>query len=447
MIATLTDPILQTGPSGRPANWIAPLGDSRAAAVFLDPNALNYGARSPLNAANARSGQRYIIPKTYGISGQRTDQILLRADAAIDSPCGVLYLQGFLNNVAALASAPSFRHAYTNTLVTLSNVAQIGFQDTGTIMERARAAGMLVVVEMEVGAENLTSPQVNAVIEYNARLLDYAQNTPGIYLHDARRVVLKTDFSDTLIQYKANFAPDGTHTSPLGADYWGESLSLLLNSIIPQMPSMIPSNRYDLPANNRWQLELNPLFLGSAGTLSGGATGFAPTSWTLNQQAAGPTVVGAMTTDASGFGQNLLVDVSNIDAAGRSVRLFQDVTATNYQPGDIVQAVAEVAVDGASGGAGNPDALAGLWLQLNQDVGGAAGASAMSMLYGDTAEYGIDRPGSFTLATKPVTIQAVKGTNPFLTMSIRAISRAASVPGYRIRIKRAGMIRRLSTWG
>ena len=171
--------------SARKRHIVAALGDSRIAATYLDISTRrNLGARSPLNWANALMGHRLVIGDDYGVSGDRTDQMLARLAAATASGAGLLYLQGGVNDIA-------------QNYPTAGTSGATAFANLRTMAEAGRAAGMQVVIEVEVGAQNLnTVAFVTQINELNALIYEYAEKTPRVYVHDARSVVLNATSSD-----------------------------------------------------------------------------------------------------------------------------------------------------------------------------------------------------------------------------------------------------------
>ena len=177
---------------GRKPNVVTALGDSRVAALYLDPPRQNRGARSPVNWANALLGQRMTIGQTFGVSGDRTDQMLARLQAAIATNAGILYVQGGINNVGAVATGFTYTHAVTGETVTIDTVAAVAMRDLRYICDTARAAGMTVVLENEVGGSSLTSTEKLAALNNLRQMIaEYGETTPGVYVHDAYQAVMQ----------------------------------------------------------------------------------------------------------------------------------------------------------------------------------------------------------------------------------------------------------------
>ena len=405
---------------------VAALGDSRIDAIYLDASTRrNLGARSPLNWANALMGHRLVIGDDYGVSGDRTDQMLARLAAAIASGAGLLYLQGGVNDIA-------------QNYPTAGTSGATAFANLKAMAEAGRAAGMQVVIEAEVGAQNLnTAAFVTQINELNALLYEYAEETPGVHVHDARSVVLNATSSDTVVSFKAGYTSDGTHPTPKGAAYWGESLAALLTQIIPSRAQLLGRNRIELPSNGRRQLLLNHLFqTATGGTLSNGVTGTVPSGWTGHRATTVPSAAFSTQADASGLGNNVVIDAT-FTAAGEEIRLYQDVNIANWLPGDIVEVYADVQI------VGNPTCLASVALYLGHNTGsGGTTYDSFDLLHGVTSEAGPDHAMSLPLKTRPYVLNPTVGAGPFLTARARIYSSGAGTA--QIIVKQMGVRRRTS---
>jgi lysophospholipase L1-like esterase len=412
-------------PHRRLPHIVAAIGDSRVAALYLDSTQRNKCAHSPLGWANALLGQRMIYGDSLGVSGNRTDQMLARLSTAIATGAGTLYIQGGVNDIAQ-----NYPTAGTSGATAFANIK--------TMAEAARAAGMTVVIEAEVGGNTMnTAALVGQVNDLNARLYEYAERTPGVHLHDARPVVLQPTFSDTALQFKTGHSYDGTHVSGRGGLYWGESLAALLGPVIPARMMTLGRNRAELPGNGRRHLALNPLFAtATGGVLVNGATGTVPGNWNGYRSNTSSTVAFSTQADASGFGNNAIVDFTAV-AQGDQARLFQDIGTSNWQAGDVVEAYAEVQVTGT------PAILGALWLQLTNNTGsGGASYDNMDMIATTTTNFnGPDKAiASLTLKTRPFTILPTVGAGQYLQLSVRA--QATGAGSCQFIVKQCGVRRR-----
>lgn len=410
-------------PHRRLPHVVAPLGDSRAAAVYVDTAQRGYTANSALNWANAYLGQRMVIGQGFGKSGDRTDQVLARLPAAIAGGAGLLYILAALNDIAQ-----NFPTAQSSGATAFANVR--------TMIDAGRAAGMIVVVEAEVGATNLNATQIGQVHEFNAQLFEYAERMPGVHVHDGRMAVMQPGHADGALQFRDGMSYDGTHLNGRGASYAGESLATLLAMLIPPRAGVTINSRSALVANGRRQLMVNPVFATATGGTTGtGASGTVPAGFGGVVSGGGATATYGTQADPDGLGNNVVIDAS-FTAAGSQVRLFQDVPAANYLPGDVVQGVAVVEV------VGNPTGLAALMLQFAQSTGAGGSVSEGYSLYGPVGagQIGIDRPARLTMQTRPFVLQPVVGNGPYLQLSLRAVT--AGTGGAKFVVRQMALKRR-----
>lgn len=387
-------------PSRDAPHRVAILGDSRAASVAMDGAKRILGALSPFNWANALIGQRLTLTAMLGVSGERTDQMLARSALATASGAGLLYLHAGLNDIAQ--QQPS---ATTSGAVAAANLIA---------MARAgRAAGMRVVIEAEVGASNLTQPQVAQVHALNARLFAFAAQTPGVWIHDARAVMLDPGAAEGSTTPRAGFTYDGTHPSARGAQAWGRSLATLLAALVPPVALPLPASRADQPGNGRWQLARNPLFLDASGGVTGaGASGTVPAQWEA-RASTGASVAVSSGGHASAIGNRVTLS-AGFGAAGQSATLLCDLGTAAALPGETVQAFAEVTIL-------DPGALAGVYLELTQytGTGGASIASCSLRTASGAGHAGPAAGDRLTLATLPYVMVPAVGANPFFVVQVR----------------------------
>lgn len=403
-------------PHRRLPHVVAPLGDSRAAAVYVDSAQRGYTANSALNWANAYLGQRMVVGQGFGKSGDRTDQVLSRLPAAIASGAGLLYILVGLNDISQ-----NFPSATTSGASAFANVR--------TMIDAGRAAGMIVVVEAEVGANNLNATQVGQLHDFNAQLFEYAERMPGVHVHDARPVVMHPGYADNALQFRPDHSYDGVHLNGRGSSYAGESLAALLATLVPPRIGVAINNRSALVGNGRRQLLLNPVFAtATGGSIGTGASGTVPAGFGGVVSGGGATATYATQADADGLGNNVVIDAS-FTAAGSQVRLFQDVPSAHYQPGDVVQGVAVIDVQGT------PTGLAALMLQFVQSTGAGGSVTEAYSLYGPVGagQVGIDRAARLTLQTRPFVLQGAVGSGGYVQLSVRAVAAGTGAAKFVVR--------------
>lgn len=403
-------------PHRRLPHVVAPLGDSRAAAVYVDSAQRGYTANSALNWANAYLGQRMVVGQGFGKSGDRTDQVLARLPAAIASGAGLLYILVGLNDISQ-----NFPSATTSGASAFANVR--------TMIDAGRAAGMIVVVEAEVGANNLNATQVGQLHDFNAQLFEYAERMPGVHVHDARPVVMHPGYADNALQFRPDHSYDGVHLNGRGSSYAGESLAALLTTLVPPRIGVAINNRSALVGNGRRQLLLNPVFAtATGGSVGTGASGTVPAGFGGVVSGGGATATYGTQADADGLGNNVVIDAS-FTAAGSQVRLFQDVPSAHYQPGDVVQGVAVIDVQGT------PTGLAALMLQFVQSTGAGGSVTEAYSLYGPVGagQVGIDRAARLTLQTRPFVLQGAVGSGGYVQLSVRAVAAGTGAAKFVVR--------------
>ena len=404
-VSTSTLARLKVLPDRRLAHRITALGDSRVAAIHLDPAHRVLGNRSPLNWAIARMGAGMTLAPVFGQSGDRTDQMAARLPAAIATDAGLLYLQGGLNDIAQRypSAAQSGASAAANLIA---------------IADAARDAGMIVVIELEVGSNDLDVGQIAQVVELNAALVSYAAVTPGIHLNDARFAVLDPATDGGTIRYRPLHAYDGMHPNGRGAYAWSDTLVALLTRILPPALSPLVRHPTELPQNGRRQLLANPLLLAATGGF-GGSGGPVPAGFVVEELVGTATLSSRATPEGSG---NEAVIEANFTGPDQRIIFKQDAQAAHYAAGDVVEAVAEVEL------LDPPTGLAGLYLNLNQWTG-SEGFDTTALAPADAE--GPERPGTITLRTRAFTIRP--HTGGWLAVMVVAQSGAAGSARFAVR--------------
>lgn len=299
---------------------VASIGDSRVAAVGMDAAKRLYSAFSGLNWANELLGNRLTILPDFGVSSERTDQIMKRTEAAIATGAGTLYILCGVNDVAQ--QYPSAGAS-----------GETSFENIKFMAERGVAAGMLVIVALEVGADSLDAAQQGQVAELNALLVDWAELTDNVWIDDVRAEVMDPTRGGT--KFRPGLSYDGTHQSPRGSFVHGRKLAKLFERLAPPRPVAVQSP-IEVPSAKRRQLLANPMFATpTGGQRSGAVTGPVPIGWAL--RAAGTATVAASTrADPDGLGNHVILDI-NFGAANEEVTFVQDVAPENWRAGDIVQ--------------------------------------------------------------------------------------------------------------
>ncbi|EGI55042.1 hypothetical protein SUS17_2123 [Sphingomonas sp. S17] len=430
---------------GRKANVETDLGDSRVAANTLDPSQRNRGTRSPMNWVNAMLGQRLTIGQTFGVSGDRTDQMFARLPAAIATNAGILRIWGGINNIGAVASgspAYTYTHAVTGETVTINTVAAVTMRDLRQMAETARAAGMIVIIENEIGGSTITTTEKLAALNSLRQMIaEYGEVTPGIYVHDAFPMVMQPGAATPT--FKAGYSYDGIHYSGRGA-YWHAKSEAPLVDRLTAPRSVLIRSAMEVPANGRRQLLTNPIFATTTGGTAGnGITGDVPSGWTaaMGTNVGSTTLSSVTNSDAVGNGVQAAI---TYNAAG-SFSMTQTLSGTsggaynaNLQPGDEVEGFALVEITGAS------SALSTISLELTGSTAGSGGTAFGAMdLTGpnSSSDQGVNDTALITLRTRPVVLPSPTGTFPYLIAAVRATaftSGSATIVVRQIGVRRRG---------
>ncbi|KQM60048.1 MULTISPECIES: SGNH/GDSL hydrolase family protein [unclassified Sphingomonas] len=334
----------------RPRDVISATGDSRIDGIYVDPFKLTYGARSPLVVAKALLGQRFVVGLTYGVSGERTDQILKRMLDGTGDPrktnAGIMYLQCGVNDVAQTSSTgPAiFVDAVSGATITIANVAENAAKNIRTMVQLALDAAMIVVVENEVGANGINSVEKTAALmDLRQMLTEYGEVTPNVYVHDAFAIITNPTASATGIVLRPTLVYDVTHPNALGGYLWGKSLSALFDRLItPARGSIMIQNVAEAAGNGRRQLLANPLFATASGGNAG--TGVSTAILTANTTSgssslvvtAGRAVPSGTQVTGSGIPANTFVNTtgtagtySMVNAAGSAVAATATATGVS----------------------------------------------------------------------------------------------------------------------
>lgn len=406
----------------RPFHYVTAIGDSRTAAIWSDTPTAGYGGRrsnySPLNWARVLSGNRFVLGPSWGVSQKRTDEFISGGQLtnALASGCGTLMLWGGLNDIA---------QGYT---------ALSAFNNLKTIAETCIANGMQVVVDQEVGANNLSAAQVTAVIELRQRLQEWAYKTPRLYLHDALPVVMQPGYSDTLLQFNPNYTYDGVHYNARGAFSHGKSLASVFQSIIPPRISN-HFNRCENSTNNSANLLTpNPSLQGTAGTANTGITGSVPTGHSASRTGSA-TATTTITTNADGTRQ--IAFACNFTARGEVIRMNVDATNTNWDTGTIFEGFGELEVQ-------NPVNVAGAQLYMSNNVNSGTvemGDMIVPDTSTDAAAYGPLEGFAMKMNTKVYTVPVVTAKG---WVSIQAAIVASGAGSATFIVKNLGIRKRLA---
>ena len=341
----------------RHPNTVVALGDSRVAQIHADGAYRNKSANNHFGVGNALAGQRAILLKNLGNSGDRTDQALVRLQAAIDSGAYVLYVHLGVNDIAQ-----AYPTATTSGITAWANIK--------TMIDAGIANGMLPLVVLDPGANNFSAAQITQLIILNENIREYAEKVRMVLFDLAAAIYNPVATSTTAIAILGSI--DGVHEANLGGYLGVKAFAQVLTAIMPPRTHGV-RGAFEVPSNSLINLLTNPMFTGgTAGAVGAGLTGQIGTGW-VGSRAGGATATASVAdaTDGSGLKEQVLA--CTFTALNDEVNVHQDVAIANWSPGDILQASAEVVVDNASSN------LAGvyLYLQANGTGNGFGAVTAM----------------------------------------------------------------------
>lgn len=227
----------------------------------------------------------------FGYSGERTDQILARADTwmpwARATGGTFIFMMGRNDNQGAAITREA----------TVANLF--------TMRDMLLSAGCRVIMTTDTPqgdstftAATLANPERHMWMR--EEILKRAGEAPGrFFVVDTWEGI--TDEAATNGNAIAGNLVDGTHNSVTGARRLGLRLVPTIQAIYPDPVSILPVNSetYDATLNPSAPLNSNPMLTGTTGTLAGGTTGQVATGWTLTA-GVGATVAGSKVTDADG---------------------------------------------------------------------------------------------------------------------------------------------------
>lgn len=277
------------------SNKVAVLGDSRGGRAF----SLGGTAYSVTNenflmwAQQDGGGFRFYVDAdgAFGVSGERTTDILAR------SAEWMAWAQNEGGTVVIVAGRNDNQAGVIPKEETLANLF--------LMRDMLLAVGCRVVMTTDTPqgddvfpASTLANPERH--IWMRDRILARAMEAPGRFFVVDTWSGLANPAATNGNAISGNLV-DGTHNSVLGARKIGALCRPALEAIYPYSIPVLPvsSATYDVDLNPAAPLNVNPMLIGTGGTLAGGATGFVANGWTLTA-GVGCAVAGSKVTDADG---------------------------------------------------------------------------------------------------------------------------------------------------
>lgn len=408
----------------RHPNTVVALGDSRVQQIHADSAFRNKAGYNHFSVGNALAGNRAILVKNLGVSGDRTDQVLARLKPAIDSGAYVLYIMGGVNDIAQ-----AYPTATTSGITAFNNIR--------IMIDAAIEAGMLPLVVLEPGANNFTAAMNAQLYILQQMLREYAETCPRMVLFDLPAAVYNpAAASSTTLALLGTV--DGVHQAALGGYIGGKAFAQVLMAIMPPRPHGFRS-AVENPTTSLINLLANPMFSGgSTGTVGTGLTGQIATSFVGSRSGAATAAASvALSNDGSGLWEQVLN--CTFTAAGDEVNVHQDLANANWNAGDILQAHAEVVVD-----AGSVNMCgAYLYLQANGTIGGSGVAQTAMDGYVNGTQHGVNTTEGYKLnySTEKLIVPNYD-VKSWVTAHVKVVGAGAG--SATVRVRRFGVRKRFS---
>jgi len=189
------------------------------------------------------------------------------------------------------------------------------------------AAGKLVdaftITPLNSGYSTAATATPNILL-VNAYIRGKCANTPRMTLVDAY-TALKND-TDNYAE-TGMLLTDNIHFSPLGARLVGEAYyAAIASSLTDQTQRSVLSAADAYVDAASWNLLVNPLFTGSAGTAGSSVTGPVPDGWTVERNTGTVTCIVTQQAHPSGYGNDIQIAHTTTGASQYNI-VIQDITA------------------------------------------------------------------------------------------------------------------------
>ena len=294
-------------------------GIATGASYMLSSNFLTAN-NSIFSYVQMKTNFKFNIVSNAGVSGERTDQVILRLSEVTTSGALHCYVLVGINDCTQNIPA--------STIIGNLNL----------IYQTLLAAGITVHARTLIGygsAAGVTTAQISAMNTVNAWIRRQSNN-PGIYVVDYHSF-MQDPASATGLNLAANMDASNTvHPSPTGSIGCAALDATSFNAIFPVQPNTLPTNQADSVAVSgiNGQGFSNPTFQGA---------GLA-TNWSSSiggVTTVDTTVARTTGTDGDTCGNNQSRAYTNATAAAQSANLFQQPANNRFSPGDLLVMQAE----------------------------------------------------------------------------------------------------------
>lgn len=331
--------------------YVSALGDSLTNFNgSLNGNQYTAFANGFVQWAVALSGQRCQCPSGYivGLPGFTTDQVLAAVGQiiALNPRPAVCFVGPGINNIGSIVRN-TFAQITADLAAIYTALINAGIQPIAVPLPPDNRAGLILGTTKLPGLE----------IEINRWMRNVARPTYGVMVVDYEPWI--TDPTSANYNPLTGYTIDQLHWQTQAAYQIGKRAANILSNLFPPLdPLPYCQAVFDAALAPDGNLLANPLLIGTAGTISG-ATGSAPTGWTVGTSGS-LTTVASVEADAlepqfnclkfvmsgtytsagpTGSGGNQLPD-STVFA-----RAFQTISSANLAAGQKLEAFVGVEVD------------------------------------------------------------------------------------------------------
>ena len=301
-----------------------------------------YGTRRRLNRSwfdwmNYALRERAMeFPISYAVGGSPISTVLTQIQTA--GRQSVDWIIGDLGVINSVANGDSVAAMIAGVTRCIDAIQQSGKR------------GLLInATPVAAGQANASLSNMRKLAAVNQHMAKYGR-AKGVLIYDASAAIVLGSDANGYAQ-SALMQADLIHYAHTGARVMGAALATLMSPELPIYP-ILPSSQADSysATDNPNQLCTNPLMVGSTAVSGGtGLTGNMPTGRAVS--AAGGTFTGtsAVAARSDGYGQDWTITVTAASApdARMFLTLEPDMTAS-VTAGDILQAVAQVEITGAT---------------------------------------------------------------------------------------------------
>ncbi len=331
---------LRSVSKGRTANTFAFLGASRLSSQFNDATSTAYPASTAhvkgsycfFNWANALMTQSMKTVYNGAVTGQRSDQYLVRLTEALNTNPAWVVIFGVTNDIIQSGTTGDTALTIWTRIKNAANVAL------------AYGANVILMTESGSTAMSGSSTQLAMLYQYNQYLREFCDVTPGAYCFDYANVVI--DPNSTSLAYRAGYSYDGLHLNQIGSYYVGLAFKNFIANYIPTNSSQIYSAS-EISTNGNIQQLTNPLFLTTT-AVSGmtGISGTIPTGYVASRTGSATATL-SVAASPDGYG-NALTFSGTFTAAGEVLEVHRDATLANISAGDVIDSGVHLVLNSGS---------------------------------------------------------------------------------------------------